>query len=120
MSVFFFFLMIRRPPRSTRTDTLFPYTTLFQSPPASSAPFIFKGGRKLVIRRAARAAKQGFGGEDRPSAARPRRPCRKPVDGRKPYVALDAHAEREPDLGEFGEDERTELGTNEPQIGEAE
>src|SRR3546814_14192817 len=28
----FFFLMIRRPPRSTRTDTLFPYTTLFRSP----------------------------------------------------------------------------------------
>src|SRR3546814_5334852 len=30
--LFFFFLMIRRPPRSTRTDTLFPYTTLFRSP----------------------------------------------------------------------------------------
>src|SRR3546814_20869186 len=30
----FFFLMIRRPPRSTRTDTLFPYTTLFRSKPA--------------------------------------------------------------------------------------
>src|SRR3546814_12626264 len=29
--MFFFFLMIRRPPRSTRTDTLFPYTTLFRS-----------------------------------------------------------------------------------------
>src|SRR3546814_11370713 len=29
-----FFLMIRRPPRSTRTDTLFPYTTLFRSRPA--------------------------------------------------------------------------------------
>src|SRR3546814_3225308 len=27
----FFCLMIRRPPRSTRTDTLFPYTTLFRS-----------------------------------------------------------------------------------------
>src|SRR3546814_20654414 len=26
-----FFLIIRRPPRSTRTDTLFPYTTLFRS-----------------------------------------------------------------------------------------
>src|SRR3546814_11259568 len=30
-STIFFFLMIRRPPRSTRTDTLFPYTTLFRS-----------------------------------------------------------------------------------------
>src|SRR3546814_12648115 len=29
--ILFFFLMIRRPPRSTRTDTLFPYTTLFRS-----------------------------------------------------------------------------------------
>src|SRR3546814_10510022 len=29
--VFIFFLMIRRPPRSTRTDTLFPYTTLFRA-----------------------------------------------------------------------------------------
>src|SRR3546814_15618927 len=38
-----FFLMIRRPPRSTRTDTLFPYTTLFRSktrtkPCASTEP----------------------------------------------------------------------------------
>src|SRR3546814_6911451 len=30
--MFFFFLTIRRPPRSTRTDTLVPYTTLFRSP----------------------------------------------------------------------------------------
>src|SRR3546814_15375931 len=37
--VVFFFLMIRRPPRSTRTDPLFPYTTLFRSgvrPPAAA------------------------------------------------------------------------------------
>src|SRR3546814_1907545 len=32
----FFFLMIRRPPRSTRTDTLFPYTTLFRSDAAKA------------------------------------------------------------------------------------
>src|SRR3546814_1762705 len=31
MSFVFFFLMIRRPPRSTRTDTLFPFPTLFRS-----------------------------------------------------------------------------------------
>src|SRR3546814_20796399 len=31
ISVLIFFLMIRRPPKSTRTDTLFPYTTLFRS-----------------------------------------------------------------------------------------
>src|SRR3546814_15447776 len=33
-----FFLMIRRPPRSTRTDTLFPYTTLFRSQTGRLAP----------------------------------------------------------------------------------
>src|SRR3546814_12956705 len=31
LCLLFFYLMIRRPPRSTRTDTLFPYTTLFRS-----------------------------------------------------------------------------------------
>src|SRR3546814_17691136 len=31
IDVYICFLMLRRPPRSTRTDTLFPYTTLFQS-----------------------------------------------------------------------------------------
>src|SRR3546814_16354910 len=51
----FFFLIIRRPPRSTRTDTLFPYTTLFRSVgaggwrarpvPAGHALFDLGGGR---------------------------------------------------------------------------
>src|SRR3546814_13220271 len=36
----FFFLMIRRPPRSTRTDTLFPYTTLFRS--STDKPITFE------------------------------------------------------------------------------
>src|SRR3546814_12198715 len=35
----FFFLMIRRPPISTRTDTLFPYTTLFRSLEKTLCPF---------------------------------------------------------------------------------
>src|SRR3546814_16048055 len=35
--------MIRRPPRSTRTDTLFPYTTLFRSAAALVAPAYFIG-----------------------------------------------------------------------------
>src|SRR3546814_10953671 len=34
----FFFLMIRRPPRSTRTYTLFPYTTLFRSTVCKGCP----------------------------------------------------------------------------------
>src|SRR3546814_3259144 len=36
--VLIFFLKIRRPPRSTRTDTLFPYTTLFRSERADPRP----------------------------------------------------------------------------------
>src|SRR3546814_6918224 len=37
--------MIRRPPRSTRTDTLFPYTTLFRSGPSCSRlPFLWPQG----------------------------------------------------------------------------
>src|SRR3546814_11692447 len=48
--LFFFFLMIRRPPRSTRTDTLFPYTTLFRS----SAP---------ACRRRPRVCSRGGGGD---------------------------------------------------------
>src|SRR3546814_5809337 len=48
-SLYFFFLMIRRPPRSTRTDTLFPYTTLFRSTavsPKATAPGSSWGSRK--------------------------------------------------------------------------
>src|SRR3546814_4826144 len=40
---YFFFLIIRRPPRSTRTDTLFPYTTLFRS-------FIVDRKKDIIIR----------------------------------------------------------------------
>src|SRR3546814_18347109 len=40
----FFLLMIRRPPRSTRTDTLFPYTTLFQD-------LVCRTARRTVQRR---------------------------------------------------------------------
>src|SRR3546814_13282048 len=70
MFKFFFFLMIRRPPRSTRTDTLFPYTTLFRSAaprhrerpigfsPRNKEAFLFprRGTlRHLIHRRLARA-----------------------------------------------------------------
>src|SRR3546814_5251228 len=39
--------MIRRPPRSTRTDTLFPYTTLFRSPSYGAAITELKREGKL-------------------------------------------------------------------------
>src|SRR3546814_1074285 len=48
----FFFLMIRRPPIATRTDTLFPYTTLFRSRPPSRPGSI----RRTSTRRAGRSA----------------------------------------------------------------
>src|SRR3546814_19404317 len=44
----FFFLMIRRPPRSTRTDTLFPYTTLFRSRERARRPGIAQSYRALT------------------------------------------------------------------------
>src|SRR3546814_5937082 len=43
----FFVLRIRRPPRSTRTDTLFPDTTLFRSP---ETPVVVGGGRRAPAR----------------------------------------------------------------------
>src|SRR3546814_13373701 len=44
--------MCRRPPRSTRTDTLFPYTTLFRSRGETSVAQqkrVAKGGREVVM-----------------------------------------------------------------------
>src|SRR3546814_11255769 len=40
--------MIRRPPRSTRTDTLFPYTTLFRSGDGRELQFQLPGHRHVV------------------------------------------------------------------------
>src|SRR3546814_18279033 len=47
--LYVFFLMIRRPPRSTRTDTLFPYTTLFRSTVSRHARSSRRGRRKLDL-----------------------------------------------------------------------
>src|SRR3546814_16167762 len=55
----FFFLMIRRPPRSTRTDTLFPYTTLFRSSRRArdeELPRVPPDPVRLLARRAHRGA----------------------------------------------------------------
>src|SRR3546814_20679291 len=63
--------MIRRPPRSTRTDTLFPYTTLFRSHRARHARGVLTGAAHLGDgpgrdhRRGAAAGHQG-----RPARAR--------------------------------------------------
>src|SRR3546814_11715536 len=44
---FCFFLKIRRPPRSTRTDTLFPYTTLFRS--VKNSPIVPSGAKGAFV-----------------------------------------------------------------------
>src|SRR3546814_11243225 len=75
--MYFCFLMIRRPPRSTRTDTLFPSTTLFRSK-----------GRELwpafqlffsLIQGSLPAAKPHLTGVSRPEGNAPPRPGRAPA-----------------------------------------
>src|SRR3546814_17552981 len=71
--------MIRRPPRSTRTDTLFPYTTLFRSPQPwrfwQFARFAFHAGRSgpAEATRAVERASSGGVGTSRRCAAAVRR-----------------------------------------------
>src|SRR3546814_15707881 len=77
--VFVFFLMIRRPPRSTRTDTLFPYTTLFRSAApgfshARPGPLPLASQRRMAAAPAAQPPGPGPGGL--------------PVLARRPHRAL--------------------------------
>src|SRR3546814_18188628 len=68
--------MIRRPPRSTRTDTLFPYTTLFRS---SQYPL---GRRRVLLQRRL----QGYRSRGRQRSALPRwavSPESQPLAGRR-------------------------------------
>src|SRR3546814_2576865 len=58
MLLFFFFLMIRRPPRSTRTDTLFPYTTLFRSQEARFGQVSYTGLKRAVDTMVSRMGKE--------------------------------------------------------------
>src|SRR3546814_7454199 len=74
----FFFLMIRRPPRSTRTDTLFPYTTLFRSHGRTAAASV----------RFAQPARHDAGGGDA------RSPPHQPHFGREDDAARQGAAER--------------------------
>src|SRR3546814_6186408 len=68
--------MIRRPPRSTRTDTLFPYTTLFRSDPLQGVfqpveqRFIAALQFKKIQRREGRDTRQQI--ERRPATGQPR------------------------------------------------
>src|SRR3546814_15914107 len=79
MSIFFF-LMIRRPPRSTRTDTLFPYTTLFRSSPTSSSSC--RSCRGSNVRRRCRPRSPRRSSRSMPTHRRPRqRPERRTFIG---------------------------------------
>src|SRR3546814_13926745 len=114
--------MLRRPPRSTRTDTLFPYTTLFRSHPHSprDAPLvrpILPGGRrgrsqcrairklgggKVLRRRFSRRGKELHLWADPPGRRHTTSSWRRSMAGRRPlgavgssfeaYVRLVAHA----------------------------
>src|SRR3546814_17251678 len=94
----FFFLMIRRPPRSTRTDTLFPYTTLFRSSIANERRERRKRQRIGGARRAACA------GQDREETQRVvdalaataiERPLCAPRAGRRLSLARRVQADRD-------------------------
>src|SRR3546814_5725296 len=89
------FLMIRRPPRATRTDTLFPYTTLFRSPRASGAGSATSccGGRRRLP--AARSS-----GTERSSAI---------TIGPKRRRTPQAPGKKETDRGERSEEHTSEL-----------
>src|SRR3546814_20410763 len=60
-----FFLMIRRPPRSTRTDTLFPYTTLFRSEQPDQTSVLDVGNNVLFKEEADAEARQYRRARDR-------------------------------------------------------
>src|SRR3546814_13401347 len=86
--------MIRRPPRSTRTDTLFPYTTLFRS--LGSCPFQTPArgyGRAAPIPLADRA--QGFSPcPPFPCPCAPGPPCRRRDKGGRAPVSAPASVPR--------------------------
>src|SRR3546814_14504554 len=97
---YFFFLMIRRPPRSTRTDTLFPYTTLFRS-----------------------EAEKVIGGGDVPSGREPGEVRREDDDEHQPQPDRgDRDAHRGGEAHEVGEPAASPVGgpgAREDQIGRA-
>src|SRR3546814_11645424 len=93
--------MIRRPPRSTRTDTLFPYTTLFRSAKAREVDaFDERRGRGHRLDRIARP---------QPREQRDER------DRLDPFLAQTRHAERTKPLRQFtlGSDKQRLMGSEE-------
>src|SRR3546814_11977047 len=92
--------MIRRPPRSTRTDALFPYTTLFRSSPL---PINDAGAHDDVVRDGGAAGRGGYRGDGHSGkAARigvpatPDRNRRKAPNGGNRAPAPDSHGRGRP------------------------
>src|SRR3546814_4400272 len=81
MTVDIFFLRVRRPPGSKRTDTLFPYTTLFRSQPRARAGFA--DGKFAVFDRAGQVAKQLLHQTGERETAHPHR-----IDGEEQEAAV--------------------------------
>src|SRR3546814_18918015 len=80
-----FFVMIRRPPRATRTDTLFPYTTLFRSGAEIAVAGVVRHdekdvGRLLGLSRSGRGGRQEACRSDRSAEAAAQRVPRMMVD----------------------------------------
>src|SRR3546814_16436090 len=76
--------MIRRPPRSTRTDTLFPYTTLFRSARSGAVGLgVADVGQRLLERRRVDdlLALEVLGGEGRDRDRQVLKPLRRPLRG---------------------------------------
>src|SRR3546814_12216693 len=83
-----FFFMIRRPPRSTRTDTLFPYTSLFRSDEPAGATFGERdaAARGLIGVDHATRGLDEFSGKDGIHASAPLRPAEREIKRRQPRV----------------------------------
>src|SRR3546814_15962976 len=101
---FFFFLRIRRPPRSTRTVTLFPYTALFRS----VEPVHRAGASRTRLVGVRPAARQGGAAERRTPALLIRR-------GRSPHPERLSHDDSRRGHGSPPERRRSEEHTSELQ-----
>src|SRR3546814_1774996 len=85
--------MIRRPPRSTRTDTLVPYTTLFRSPLITSRGAVPRASRDLsrAIREPCFGNKPAAPHPHRYSHPHPRSPAKDRCDGRVGFGRSEEH-----------------------------
>src|SRR3546814_19150779 len=95
--------MIRRPPRSTRTDTLFPYTTLFRSHRRRMG---IVAARRRIIPATERV--EAVGGADRARCDRPRRTVVRPegTDRSRGPDLVPPAARRARALRRLGDDDR--------------